>query len=141
MRVRAMNGERTESFRAQLLVEPAAKRVELTAYTPVGTTAMTIFADGNLVTLLDHVHHTAWQGSAQDLDLFGGALPASWALAVLGYPAENVAVTYDAATKHASIARGEGRVEVTTLEAYRSDATLRPPSIPRDYHCCIAPKL
>ena len=141
MRVRATNGQRTESFRAQLLVEPATKRVELTAYSPVGTTAMTLFADGDRVTFLDHVNRTAWEGSAQSLDFFGGTLPASWALAVLGYPTDNVTVTYDAATKQASIARGAGRVDVTTLEAYSSSAALRAPSIPRDYQCCIAPKL
>ena len=42
MRVRATHGERTESFKAQLLVEPKANRVELTAYTPLGTSAMTL---------------------------------------------------------------------------------------------------
>jgi hypothetical protein len=140
-RVKATNGERTTSFRAQLLVEPAAQRVELTAYTPVGTTAMTLFAEGDRVTFLDHVNRTAWEGSAQSLDFFGGAAPASWALAILGYPRSDVAVTYDAATRHATITRAAGTVDITTLEAYSSDASPRAPSIPRDYQCCIAPKL
>jgi hypothetical protein len=141
VRVRATSGERTESFKAQLVVEPSTQRVELTAYTPVGTSAMTLFADGDRVTFLDHVNRTAWQGSAQSLDFFGGAPPASWALAILGYPSANAAVAYDAAARHATITRGAGTVEVTTLEVYSSDASPRAPSIPRDYQCCIAPKL
>jgi len=140
-RVKATNGERTETFRAQLLVEPSTQRVELTAYTPVGTTAMTLYADGDRVTYLDHVNRIAWQGSAQSLDFFGGAAPAAWALAILGYPRSDVAVAYDAATKHATITRGAERVETTTLEAYASDATPRAPSIPRDYQQGVAPKL
>jgi hypothetical protein len=141
MRVRATNGERTETFRAQLIVEPSTQRVELTAYTPVGTTAMTLFADNDRVTFLDHINHTAWQGSAQSLDFFAGAAPASWALAILGYPRSDVAVTYDAATRHASIAHGAEHVESTTLEAYGSDVSPREPAIPRDSQCCVAPKL
>jgi hypothetical protein len=141
MRVRATNGDRTDSFKAQLLVEPATKRVELTAYTPVGTSAMTIFADGDRVTFLNHVDRTAWEGSAQSLDFFGGEAPAAWALAVLGYPSSGTSVAYDPATKHATIARGSGKVDITTLETYSSDASPRAPSIPRDYQCCIAPKL
>jgi len=141
MRVKATNGERTETFRAQLLVEPSTQRVELTAYTPVGTTAMTLYADGDRVTYLDHINRIVWQGSAQSLDFFGGAAPASWALAILGYPRNDVAVTYDAATKHATISRGAEHVEATTLEAYSSDAVPRAPSIPRDYQQGVAPKL
>src|SRR2546423_9712050 len=98
MRVRATHGERTESFRAQLLVEPATRRIELTAYTPLGTSAMTLFADGDRVTFLNHVDRTAWEGSAQSLDFFGGQAPAAWALAVLGYPSSGTSVAYDPAT-------------------------------------------
>jgi hypothetical protein len=141
VRVRATNGERTESFKAQMIVEPATQRIELTAYTPVGTSAMTLFADGDRVTFLDHVNRTSWEGSAQSLDLFGGATPAAWALAIDGYPSTNTAVAYDAATRRATIRRGAGTIEVTTLEAYSSGASPHGPSIPRDYQCCVAPKL
>jgi hypothetical protein len=141
MRVKATNGERTQTFRAQLLVEPSSQRVELTAYTPVGTAAMTLYADGDRVTYLDHINRVAWQGSAQSLDFFAGAAPASWALAILGYPRNDVAVTYDAATKHATISRGAEHVEATTLEAYSSDAVPHAPSIPRDYQQGVAPNL
>jgi len=130
VRVRATNGEKTESFKAQLIVEPSTQRVSLTAYSPIGTSAMTLFADGDRVTFLDHVNRTAWQGSAQSLDLFDGAPPASWALRILGD-----------ATRHVTITRGAGTAEITVLEAYSSDASPRAPAIPRDYQCCIAPKL
>jgi len=129
MRVQATNGEQTQSFRAQMLVETATQRVELTAYTPVGTTAMTLFADGDRVTFLDHIHRTAWEGSAASLDFFAGRTPASWALEILGQ------------RPHATISRNAGTVDVNVLEAYSSDASPRAPSIPRDYQCCVAPKL
>src|SRR5688572_18174902 len=49
MRVRATTNGKTQSFRAQLAVHDA-RRMELTAYTPVGTTAMTMKADGDRIT-------------------------------------------------------------------------------------------
>jgi len=141
MRVRVSNAQRTDSFRAQLIVEPSMHRVELTAYTPVGTSAMTIFADHDHVVFLNHIDRVAWEGDAKSLDIFGGATPSAWALATLGYSSGNVAVAYDAATKHATIERGAEKVDITTLEAYSSDASPRAPKIPRDFQCCVAPKL
>jgi hypothetical protein len=49
MRVRATVNGKTQSFRAQLYVQDA-QRMELIAYTPVGTTAMTMKADGDRIT-------------------------------------------------------------------------------------------
>ena len=49
MRVRANVNGKTQSFRAQLVVHDA-RRMELIAYTPVGTTAMTMKADGDRIT-------------------------------------------------------------------------------------------
>ena len=49
MRIRATVKGKTQSFRAQLAVHDA-QRMELIAYTPVGTTAMTMKADGNRIT-------------------------------------------------------------------------------------------
>ena len=49
MRVRATTNGKTQSFRAQLAVHDA-QRMELIAYTPVGTTALTLKADGDRVT-------------------------------------------------------------------------------------------
>ena len=67
MRVRATHGDRTESFKAQMLLEPATRRIELTAYTPLNTSAMTLFADGDRVTFLNNIQRTQWQGSASEL--------------------------------------------------------------------------
>ena len=49
MRVRATVGGKTQSFRAQLIVHDP-QRMELIAYTPVGTTALKMKADGDRVT-------------------------------------------------------------------------------------------
>jgi hypothetical protein len=49
MRVRATVNGKTQSFRAQLYVRDA-RRMELTAYTPIGTTAMKMKADGDRIT-------------------------------------------------------------------------------------------
>src|SRR5262249_55531813 len=64
MRVRVSNAQRTDSFRAQVIVEPATQRVELVAYTPVGTSGMTIFADHDHVVFLNHIDRLAWEGDA-----------------------------------------------------------------------------
>ena len=49
MRVRATVNGKTQSFRAQLIVHDA-QRMELIAYTPVGTTALKMKAEGDRVT-------------------------------------------------------------------------------------------
>jgi hypothetical protein len=143
MRVRATHGDRTESFRAQLLVEPATKRIELTAYTPLGTSAMTLFADGDRVTFLNHIDQTQWQGSARDVALFGGIEPATWALAILGYPVDagGLMVMARDAAGHVTIVRGGDTVEITQTELTSTDASPRAPAIPREYRCCVAPAL
>jgi len=143
MRIRATHGERTQSFRAQLLVEPATRRIELTAYTPLGTSAMTLFADGDRVTFLNHIDQTQWQGSARDVAFFGGIEPATWALAILGYPADTgglMVMSRDAAG-HVTIVRGGDTVEITQTELMSTDASPRAPAIPREYRCCVAPAL
>jgi len=127
MRVRATHGERTESFKAQLLVEPKANRVELTAYTPLGTSAATLYADGDQVTFLNHIAQTQWSGRASDVALFGGIAPAEWATKIV-----------NGQTK---ITRGNDSVEITPLQIVSTDASPQPPSIPPEYRCCVAPAL
>ena len=143
MRVRATHGERTDSFRAQLLVEPATKRVELTAYTPLGTSAMTLFADGDRVTFLNHIDQTQWQGSAHDVAFFGGIEPATWALAIIGYHVDTgglMVMAHDAAG-NVMIVRGGDTVEITQTQLMSTDASPRAPAVPREYRCCVAPVL
>lgn len=127
MRVHATRGEQTQSFKAQLLVEPKANRVELIAYTPFGTSAMTLYADGNQVTFLNHIAQTQWSGRASDVALFGGVAPSEWAAKIVN--------------GQTTITRGGGTVEITPLEVVSTDASPRPPAIPREYRCCVAPAL
>ncbi|HEX7191681.1 MAG TPA: hypothetical protein VF381_08930 [Thermoanaerobaculia bacterium] len=127
MRVRARHGERTESFKAQLLVEPKRSRVELTAYTPLGTSAATLYAEGDNVTFLNHIAQTQWSGKASDVALFGGIEPAEWATKIVN--------------GQTTITRGADSVEITPLQIVSTDASPQPPSIPAEYRCCVAPAL
>jgi hypothetical protein len=92
MRIRATVGERTQSFRAQLQVD-RAHRVLLTAYTPIGTTAITLFADGDRVIFLNALEQTAWKGSATDFSrsfgFFGPLAPSEMAMLLFGLPARS----------------------------------------------------
>jgi hypothetical protein len=165
MRVHVTSGERSQSFRAQILVEPQTERMELTAYTPIGTEAMTIAADRDRVLFLDHVHRTAWQGSSAELARSIGffdpqTLPAAWALDLFGFPARGEFVAGDAGLAsgtvgdigmgfdppvfpphRVTVTRGAETLEVTYLELASTDASVRPLSIPRDYRCCVAPEM
>jgi hypothetical protein len=142
MRVRATHGDRTDSFKAQMLVEPATHRVELIAYTPLNTSAATLYADRDQVVFLNHIERTAWQGSADQVALFGHTEPATWALVVLGYaqPANGFVVTRDAAN-HLTLTRGADKLEITQLETTSTDASPTSPAIPGGYRCCVPPAL
>jgi hypothetical protein len=165
MRVHVTSGGRRQSFRAQMLVEPQTQRMELTAYTPLGTEAMTIAADGDRVLFLDHVHRTAWQGSSAELAGSIGffdpeTLPAAWALDLFGFPARGEFVAGDAGLASGTV--GDVRIgfdppvfpphqvtvtrvgetlEVTHLELASTDASVRSLAIPSDYRCCVAPEM
>jgi len=127
MRVHASHGTQTLSFKAQLLFEPKAGRVELTAYTPLGTSAMTLYADGDQVTFLNHLDQTQWSGKASDVAIFGGVAPAQWAARIVN--------------GETNIRRGTDLVEITPLATVTTDASMKPPAIPREYRCCVAPVL
>ncbi|MEO8033699.1 MAG: hypothetical protein ABI837_04655 [Acidobacteriota bacterium] len=92
MRIRATAGDKTQSFRAQLQVD-RAQRMQLTAYTPVGTTALTLFADGDRVIFLNAIEQTAWTGSASEFarsfGFFGSLAPSEMAMLLLGLPARS----------------------------------------------------
>jgi len=90
MRVRAITKEKTQSFRAQLVVHDA-RRMELHAYTPVGTTALTMRADGDEVSIENHLEQSAWEGNSSDLArslgfLGAGLTPAEMAMLIVGIP-------------------------------------------------------
>lgn len=149
MRVRASRGEAAQSFRAQLLVQPSAGRMLLTAYTPVGTAAATLYAEGDGAVFLDHVNRTAWEGSASELaesiDLFGRS-PALWAAAVVGVGTLAGADLVrepapPALPERVTITSGAAKAEIV-LSALTSTAEVpRRPAIPRGYRCCVAPRM
>lgn len=138
LRVRVTNGEQTESFRAQLLVR--GEHMELTGYTPIGTTAISVVADGDQVKYRDVIHGEEWSGTAADLARKVGFFvpeikPAQMALLLLGYPtvetvtatpaglaraiAGDVVITYDPPAhppQNVTLVRGAQRVEIAVLE-------------------------
>lgn len=90
MRVRATTKGRTQSFRATLTIEDS-ERMSLVAFTPIGTTAATISAAGEQVSVRNHLENEEWQGSAGDLGRSLGFLdtplrPAEMAMLIAGLP-------------------------------------------------------
>lgn len=151
MRVRA--GQ--QSFKAQLRVQ--GDRMQLTVYTPLNTSAATLYAEGDRVTYLNNLQMTQWQGSASELagslGLFGASRPSDLALLILGYPASTG--TYDATpaglahatlgsidatfdppslpAKHVVVEHGPQRIEFEQLDVAATDEPLQAPKIPRNY--------
>jgi hypothetical protein len=80
MRVRATVNGKTQSFRAQLHVQDA-RRMELIAYTPIGTTAMTMKADGDRITTDPPVAPDSFNFLRE-----AGLTPAEMGMLLLGIP-------------------------------------------------------
>lgn len=144
MRVRATTDGKTQSFRAQLNVKDA-RRMELTAYTPVGTTALTLTANGDEVSVQNRIEGSEWEGSAADLArsigfLGAGLTPAEMGMLIAGLPPRDdvqydvdaaglrsatfggVLVTFDPPSfpaQHVVITRGQDRIEIEHLEVVR----------------------
>ena len=131
MRVRATRNGQTQSFRAQLVVHDA-RRMELIAYTPVGTTAMTMKAEGDRVTTDPPVPPGSF-----DFLRASGLVPAEVGMLILGLPprddleievattgisaatSEGITVTFDPPAfpaKHVIVTRGSERIEIEHLE-------------------------
>jgi len=164
LRIRATNGDRSQSFRAQLQIDNR-NRMLLTAYTPLGTTAIRLYADASEVTFINDLEGTWWHGTAADFassfGFFGAAAPYSMALLIAGLPADgptydyaaaglaranvgDVVVTYDPPSyppTHVTIVRGAQKLEVETLESAMTTASVAKPEAPNGYHCCVAPRL
>jgi hypothetical protein len=92
MRIHATAGGGAQSFRGQLQVDSGG-RMQLTAYTPIGTTAITLYSDGSHVVFLNAIEQTAWQGSAAEFarsfGFFGPLSPSEMAMLLLGLPAQS----------------------------------------------------
>jgi hypothetical protein len=136
MRVRATTNGRTQSFRAQLAVLDA-RRMELIAYTPVGTTALKMTADGDRITTDPPVAPDAFAFlRAAELT------PAETGMLLLGLPpregmnvevrseglasatAGGISVVYDPPAfpaKRVVVTRGADRVEIEHEEVVRED--------------------
>jgi len=150
MRVRA--GQK--SFKAQLRVQ--GERMQLIVYTPINTTAATLYADGDHVTFLNNVDMTQWQGSASELAGSLGVFaskPSDLALLLLGFPGSSgtydatpaglahatlgsITATYDPPSlpaKHITIDHGGQHIEFEQLEVIATGEPLKAPKIPRDY--------
>lgn len=165
LRIRATNGDRSQSFRAQLQIDNS-NRMLLTAYTPLGTTAIRLYADASEVTFINDLEGTWWHGTAADFansfGFFGATSPYAMALLIAGLPADasftydydvagltraragEVAITYDPPSyppKHVTIIRGAQKLEIETLESAMTTASVAKPSAPSSYRCCVAPRL
>jgi len=132
MRVRATRNGQTQSFRAQLAVHDA-RRMELVAYTPIGTIALKMKANGNAVTTDPPVPPDTF-----DFLRSADVVPAEVAMLLLGLPprddlaqievvpsglasarAGDVSVTFDPPSfpaKHVVVTRGNDRIEIEHLE-------------------------
>lgn len=164
MHVRATSGDRVESFKAQLQLD--GKAMLLTAYTPLNTTALRLYADDNGVVFVNDLEQTAWRGSAADFarnfGFFGELSPREAAKLLIGLPASHalsyqatasglaratasdLAIAYDPPSypsSHVTIVRGAQKLEVENLGTVASSESVAPLSVPREYRCCVAPKL
>ncbi|HSP34035.1 MAG TPA: DUF3261 domain-containing protein [Thermoanaerobaculia bacterium] len=141
MNVRATAGGETRTLKAQLIVHDR-QRMQLIAYTPIGTTAATITADGDRVTVEDAIHGATVAGNAASmLQPYGfftaGLTPAEMGMLLLGYPPRpdqqyeadaaglkrvqfgDVVVTYDPPAlpaRHVVVTHGKDVVDVQQLE-------------------------
>jgi hypothetical protein len=134
MRVRATAGGKTQSFRAQLIVHDA-QRMELVAYTPVGTTALKMRADGDRITTDPEVAPASF-----DFLRNAGLTPAETGMLLLGLPprdgmdvevraeglasatAGGISVVYDPPAfpaRRLVVTRGADRVEIEHEEVVR----------------------
>jgi hypothetical protein len=141
MRVRTTTDGRTQSFRAQLSVLDA-NRMELLVYTPLGTTALKLTADGDDIRISNRIESSEWEGSVYDLARSLGFLrtalkPAEMAMLLAGLPPRDdltyevdpaglrraatadVVATFDPPAypaKHVVVTRGNDRIEIDHLE-------------------------
>jgi hypothetical protein len=164
LRIRATNGDRSQSFRAQLQID-AGGRMLLTAYTPIGMTAIRLYADNAEVVFINDLEGTWSHGSAADFassfGFFGSTPPFAMALLIAGLPSEGITSDYAAAglsraavgdvvvtfappsypPQHVTIIRGAQKLEIETLESAMTTASVARPEVPSGYRCCVAPRL
>lgn len=140
-RFRVTSGGQVRSFRGQLIVENR-QRMQLIAYTPAGTTAATITADGDQVSIVDALRGNTIEGEAARMlapygFFTGGLTPAEMGMLLLGYPPRrdlsyetaaaglsratfgDISVIFDPPAfpaQHVVLEHGTDRVEIDHLE-------------------------
>ena len=131
MRIRATQRGNTQSFRAQLLVHDA-QRMELIAYSPVGTAAFTLKAEGDRITTNPPIPPSSYAFLSA-----AGITPAETAMLLIGLPpregldvvvqpaglesasSNGVVVTFEPPAfpaKRVIVTRGNDRVEIEHQE-------------------------
>jgi hypothetical protein len=163
--IRATNAGQTLSLRAQLQIDNGG-RMLLTAYTPFGTNAIRLYAEGSEVTFVNDIEGTWWHGGVAEFGrsfgFFGSASPSSIGLLLMGLPADrdftyeyaagglkranagDVVVTYDPPSyppQHILVTHGAQSLDIQTQESATTTAAIVPPAIPSDYRCCFVPKM
>ena len=164
MHMRATSGERVQSFKAQLQLDPHA--MLLTVYTPLNTTAMRVYADDSGVVFTNDLEQTAWRGSAaefaRNFGFFGELAPRDVAKLLIGLPGSRAA-TYEATPaglaratagdvtiayappsfppSRITVTRGAQTLEIESLGTVASSERVEPLAVPAGYRCCVAPKM
>ncbi|HEX3067983.1 MAG TPA: hypothetical protein VHX14_05365 [Thermoanaerobaculia bacterium] len=163
--IRATNEGRSLSLRAQLQIDNGG-RMLLTAYTPFGTNAIRLYAEGSEVTFVNDLEGTWWHGGVAEFGrsfgFFGSASPSSIGLLLMGLPAGSgftyeyaatglkranagdVVVVYDPPAyppQHILVTHGAQSLDIQTQESATTTAAIMPPAIPSDYRCCFVPKM
>ncbi len=149
MRIRAISGDKTQSFRALLHASPSA--MLLNAYTPLGTSAFRLWSSGDRVVFINDLQNTTWNGSAAEFaelfGFFGDETPVRMAQRILGRDRSEprgVTIAYDTPSfppKTVTVARGRQRLEIEHLESVYTNAAVAEPKPPRGYRCCVPPRL
>ena len=164
MMIRATTAGHSLSLRAQLQIDNGG-RMLLTAYTPFGTNAIRLYAEGNNVTFVNDIEETWWHGGVAEFGrsfgFFGSASPSSIGLLLMGLPADgftyeyaatglkrasagDVVVVYDPPAyppQHILVTHGAQSLDIQTQESATTTAAIVPPAIPSDYRCCVVPKM
>jgi hypothetical protein len=91
VRMRVVARGRTDSFKAQLAVD-AVGHALITGYTPLGTTAFSLYDDGESVLFLDHINRAWWRGAPEQLQQImetpvSAIRPVDLAFLMIGLPA------------------------------------------------------
>lgn len=129
MKLRMTDRGRTRTFNARFFASRDGK-VLLEAVTPVGTTAFTLYLDGDAAMWIDEIHATYWEGSIAGVAplsrFIGSGLDSrSFAMIVLGLPFSADALAGDAQSRSAGVAYATGPSGLASVTLESSGITSR----------------